>query len=190
MRSDASNGTSGLSRFLFNDLGTHSLPEVVHSRVGSLGVENSAPRSDPADPCDPAASVPPSSVGLARSGLASTTTGCSDASGSSGSAGSLPKHPNVVAQRAGNRCSTASGSSCVPRSLNNEKRDRKPPSEASMLSEQIREHRRHQCSKSALGLAVAELSDLDVQSCRPKPNTNRRFRRVSRVASIGSANPR
>ena len=30
-------------------------PQVVHSRVGSLGVENSAPRSDPADPCDPAA---------------------------------------------------------------------------------------------------------------------------------------
>jgi len=98
---------------------------------------------------------PSSSVGLALSGLASTTKGCSDASGWGGSAGSLPKDPNVPAQRAGIFCATASGSSCVPRSLNKERRDRKPPSAASMLPGQIREHRRNPCSKSALGLAVA-----------------------------------
>ena len=86
---------------------------------------------------------PPSSMGLVLSRLASTTKGCSDASGWGGSAGSLPKHPNVPPQRAGIFCATASGSSYVPRSLNKERRDRKPPSEVSMPSGQIREHRRN-----------------------------------------------
>src|SRR6478609_5870988 len=45
--------------FLFNDLGKRMRLEVVPSRLGSWRAEMSLARSDPEDPRDPAASVPP-----------------------------------------------------------------------------------------------------------------------------------
>ena len=52
-----------------------------------------------------------------------------------------------------------------PRSLN--KKDERPdvPSEASLPAEQIREHRRNRCSKSASGLAVTPLEAFRRQQC-------------------------
>ena len=144
----------GFHVFLFNDLGTHSLPEVVDSRVGSLGVETSAPRSDPEDPSDPAASVPPFVCGASPVASGIYDEGCFGCVG----IGRISRIASETGLRGSatsqDLCSTASGGSCVPRSLNKERTDRKPPSEASLPAEQIREHRRNRCPKSALGPAV------------------------------------
>ena len=72
MRSDTSDGTSGLSFFLFTGLGKPMRPEAFILNPGSLRAEPSGPRSDPEDPLVPSDPFPfvcaagPLGSGIAR----------------------------------------------------------------------------------------------------------------------------
>jgi len=113
---------------------------------GDVGAEERSGRSESSD-----VSEPPSSVRPVLSGLASTTKGSSDASGSGGSAGSCPEQVRILAQRAGFFVQLPWDSSASRGRSPKNTSDRKPPPESSSRTEQIREHRRHRC-QSALGL--------------------------------------
>ena len=144
--SDASDGPLRSLVFLFKDLGTHGLSDVVQCHPWLV-----------ARPSCRAATrrfrviggiLSPSSEGAqpTRGWQSGSYDGRgSDTSGSGGSAASIPNRPTVVAQRAGFLSWTASGSRCLPGQLTRKEKIRTGSSDGSMPMEQIREHRRRRC---------------------------------------------
>jgi len=176
--SDASDGTAGLSSFFgATTSGRIELASrgcLFSTRLVASGDVRAEERSE-GSAGSRQIRFPHFVCGAGPLGAGIYDGGGSDASGSGRSAGSLPTYPDVVAQRAGIFVQRPRE---VPASRGRHQKntgDRTPPSEPSPRTEQIRDHRRHRSSKSALGLRRCGIKPISMPAWAEHVRSGARF---------------